>query len=340
MLLQRTRTLQTEQSYIERAKLNIERYSKVAQISPESDHEQFVDWLIKTTEGKSFSNWRQIKASLIFYFKQIQQIRLADKIDSLDHTHTEAKSILQATSSQKKKSVTDIELKEITRYLNGKTDIETSSKWNDPLLTYLHATIAVGLRPCEWAQSELFHDKIDGISLKPPILKVKNAKATNGRSFAEYRYIGISQLSELQIYMIEFATRNAKNPKDTKGNDISFKKYMNYVQQRLYYVYKSLYPKKKNRVTLYSCRHQLIANLKRSGYALEEIACIVGHGNDVTATEHYGRKKHGNDSKGKLPTANPEDLSKIRKLFYKKSASKQRALSTSNQSHNNFEEEV
>ena len=327
MRVQRTRTLQTEQSYIERAKLNIQRYSKEFQVTPEANHEQFVSWLINSTGGKSFSNWRQIKASLIFYFKQIQQTRLADKIDNLDHEHTESKSVLHATSSQKKKSVSDIELKEITRFLNGKTDIETSSKWNDPLLTYLHATIAVGLRPCEWAQSELYHHNIEGISLSPPILKVKNAKATNGRSFAEYRFIGLSQLSELQIYMIEFAIRNAQNPKDTQGNEISYKKYMNYVQQRLYYVYKLLYPKKKNRVTLYSCRHQLIANLKRSGYPLEEIACIVGHGNDVTASEHYGRKKFGHESKGKLPMANPEDLSKIRKLFDKKSVNIQREIS-------------
>ena len=74
-----------------------------------------------------------------------------------------------------------------------------------------------------------------------------------------------------------------------------------------------LFPKK-TKITLYSCRHQCIADLKHNGYQLSEIAAIVGHGNDATATEHYGKKRYGR-KRGGLPQPNPNDVAKIKQVL-------------------------
>ena len=44
--------------------------------------------------------------------------------------------------------------------------------------------------------------------------------------------------------------------------------------------------------TLYSLRHQFAANAK-SSYTQSEVAALMGHGVDVTATIHYGRRASG-----------------------------------------------
>lgn len=77
---------------------------------------------------------------------------------------------------------------------------------------------------------------------------------------------------------------------------------------------KKLLPRTQSDIMMYSARHQLIANLKYAGLSRAEIACIVGHGNDITATEHYGKKRCGTQSAG-LPIHNKADISKIRMRF-------------------------
>jgi integrase len=47
------------------------------------------------------------------------------------------------------------------------------------------------------------------------------------------------------------------------------------------------------RVCTYTFRHFAIACLKASGFSRAEIAVIVNHATDRTATEHYGRRRHG-----------------------------------------------
>jgi integrase len=47
------------------------------------------------------------------------------------------------------------------------------------------------------------------------------------------------------------------------------------------------------RVCTYTFRHFAISCLKASGFSCAEIAVIVNHGNDRTAGEHYGRRRHG-----------------------------------------------
>lgn len=59
-----------------------------------------------------------------------------------------------------------------------------------------------------------------------------------------------------------------------------------------------------------------IVNIKNEGYSAQEIAVIVGHGNDITASEHYGKKRSG--QKVALPIANEKDLPKIKQKLEQK----------------------
>ena len=304
----RTREKGTEDDYDIRAIRTIRRFEKhVGEYLHESSH-MFCDWLIDITTGKTDANWRQLKASCIHYFNK-EDPELSASIEMLDNKHTVTKSLSISTSSQKKKSISEDEEFKICTKL-----VEEKSFYDKPLLAIFNATLSVGLRPCEWETVELFMHSIPEADIPPPILRVENAKNTNGRSFGEYRYLGLGSLNERQLLYIQIAIATSQNPSSPDGKSIPYSEFYTKIRNRFYRVVKDLFPKNKKRVTLYSARHQLIANLKKSDYPLEQIACIVGHGNDVTASEHYGKKKVGKHSKS-LPIANPSDLEKIKRIY-------------------------
>jgi hypothetical protein len=309
-----TRLEQTEIRYIKRSGNIIKKYEAQLNKNFSDNHESFLSWLVEETTGKSFSNLRQIKASLVFYAISINQEVLADKIATISSSHTAVKSPNNATSSQKKKSVTESEDNKITQYLRMKHGSSTDSGMNKPTLAFFKAGLNVGLRPCEWESAILIKHETSEAQLKPPILKVVNAKSTNGRSFGTYRYVGLSSLSSEQLLWINIALAYAKNPISADGKPSTFTQMYESMRKRMYKTTKTLFPNQTSRVTLYSCRHQLIANLKKNGCSLPEIAAIAGHGSDETASEHYGKKKKGINGK-RLPLANPGDISKIRNVY-------------------------
>ncbi len=58
----------------------------------------------------------------------------------------------------------------------------------------------------------------------------------------------------------------------------------------LYNAVEKLWPTRRNHYTLYSCRHQAVANFK-AVLQPAEIAAILGHGITSTAETHYGKKR-------------------------------------------------
>ena len=49
----------------------------------------------------------------------------------------------------------------------------------------------------------------------------------------------------------------------------------------------------KDKITLYSARHQFAADAKAAGLSKAEIAALMGHRSIETAGEHYGRRSAG-----------------------------------------------
>lgn len=312
----KTRIEKTEARYISRAKSIVAKFEKVKGHSIDYDKGIFCEHLIQITSGKTQSNLRQIKASCSFYASSLGFEGLALAISNLPIEQATSKSQGNKTSSQKKKFISFEEEQAIHNYIL--TEIKSGndcSYWNKPTFLFFKAGLAVGLRPIEWQSSEILNEPTEACAgLVPPILKVKNGKSTNGRSYGEYRYIGISTLKASDMSMIKEALIQARAPKNKEGEPISWDEYYTGISGRLYSITKRLFPRNKKRPSLYSCRHQQIANLKSAGYSLVEIACLSGHLTDVTASEHYGKRRYGNKD-ANLPIANPVDLGKIKKMF-------------------------
>lgn len=318
----KTRIEKTEAKYIERAKGIVSKYEKVKGKSFAQDIPSFCAHLISLTTGKTQSNLRQIKASCAYYARVHGFVDLSKAICELPTAQATSKSKGNNTSSQKKKYISFEDEQKIHNYIL--TEIKSDdgcSYWNKPVFVFFKAGLAVGLRPIEWQSSEILDEPVDECEgLEAPILKVKNGKSTNGRSYGEFRYIGLAPLKPQDIAMIKEALYLAKHTKNSIGDSLTWEDYYSGISGRMYNITKKLFPRSKKRPTLYSCRHQNIANLKNAGYSLIEIACLSGHLTDVTASEHYGKRRFGNKTTN-LPEANPKDLGKIKKMFGIKSAS-------------------
>lgn len=316
MTEEKTRIEQTEAKYLKRAGGIVAKFEKASGHSYEQDIPAFCAYLISLTSGKTQSNLRQIKASCAFFASNDGFQSLSEAISDLPSDQATSKSQGNNTSSQKKKYISFEDEQKIHNFLLAEIKADDNcSYWNKPAFVFFKAGLAVGLRPIEWQSSEILNEvDLACEGLEPPILKVKNGKSTNGRSYGEFRYIGISSLKLQDIAMIKEALHLAKHTKNSNGVSLSWDEYYSGISGRMYNITKKLFPRSKKRPTLYSCRHQNIANLKSAGYTLVEIACLSGHLTDVTATEHYGKRRFGNKATN-LPEANPKDLSKIKKMF-------------------------
>ena len=63
-------------------------------------------------------------------------------------------------------------------------------------------------------------------------------------------------------------------------------------------------------ISLYTSRHQFVADAKRAGRSKMEVASLMGHSSDETATIHYGRRIQGRGESVPLP--DPEEVARVR----------------------------
>jgi hypothetical protein len=311
----------TKAAYLDRTKLLLDRYAKVIS-KPNFGHCEFVDWIISLKPEISRSTWRQYKASVLWYLELKNETTLIDFLKNVNNdgckNYKDIPVISRKTSAKKKKSVTEREEQNICQYLN---ETSNDSYWSKPTLAIFKATLATGLRPEEWQSATLISEENSIYSKDElPVLRVLNAKNTNGRSHGEYRTLHLINMDKSDLLYIRIALQYT-NPRTDNGwmkqdgKVKSWHEYYKFIRSHLYRITLKLYPVATRRVTIYSCRHQFIANLKKAKYSKEEIAAIVGHGTDETATVHYGRSKFGRDKKG-LPTPNMDEVRRI-KLVYK-----------------------
>lgn len=70
---------------------------------------------------------------------------------------------------------------------------------------------------------------------------------------------------------------------------------------------------RKNRITLYSGRHQFSANAKKAGVPAIEIAAMMGHGSDETHVKSYGKRRVGKG--GFTIQADPLDVERVAEII-------------------------
>tara|TARA_B100000700_G_C15063722_1_gene868056 strand:- start:6771 stop:7775 length:1005 start_codon:yes stop_codon:yes gene_type:complete len=257
-------------------------------------------WAVKNWASNLFhSSWKYYRATIIYYAEKehekgnLSENQLNKIKELLRRTKGHSDKDIAKTSHSKKKSLNLKELKSIDNELK-----KSRSRWAKPTRIFIRAGKYTGLRPIEWQNAEINKEK--------KLLKVTNAKSTNGRSLGDYRTLSLKHLDEKQIKDIENHILLVKNIILKEA----WEQYYNGCSSLLKRTTRKLWPNKKKYPTLYSCRHQFSADMKASGCTKREVAALMGHASDLTAQEHYGRKLFG--TRGRKPIINSIDLNRVK----------------------------
>ncbi len=261
----------------------------------------------------SRATFRQYKAALLADF----EAKLADQSPNLTRADDEqlihAINVLHqvnqaafakhgsATSASKAKTFRDKDLEAILTYLDSRVGLD---QWAVPLQYWLRAGRLTGLRPGEWQHAAMSH--IDG----RPTLTVRNAKHSNGRGNGPERTLQLDRMIPVELNDI----REMLEMVDDITGEMPFADLQHRVAKYLHSVTRQVLKPGRGRVatwpTLYSLRHQLLADAKRT-LTQPEVAAIAGHASDATAGQHYGRRRSG--VRAPAVTPSPGDVATVRR---------------------------
>lgn len=296
-----SKTDKTKDDYFKKAIQLLKKAKKELDLKPDDDIDvrQFVIWLIEHKPKIARSSWRYYKSSVMYYLELYEDVEAADEAMEYlrDVTSVGAMKHTERTSSLKMKKISFEDWQKLDLHLE-----EKNQKWHAQLRVWLRSSIITGLRPVEW-QNTIFTE-YEG----EPALEVKNAKSTNGRSHGEKRTLVLKNVKDEDLIAIR-THLNYVRTFDRMDID-SYQYFYNGCAIALYKVCRKLWPRRKRHITLYSTRHQFSANAKSSGFSRLEIAALMGHAVDVTATIHYGRKVAGNEDLSIMPIN--EDVQRVR----------------------------
>lgn len=296
-----SRTEKTKEDYVARSMQLLKRAKKELDIPEyeELDVRQFVVWLSEKKPDIARTTWRQYKSAVVYYLEHHEDVQSA--IEALEYlkeiTSVGALTNTERTSSLKLKKVSYDDWVKLDEYLKVK-----NKKWHEQLRMWLRASVVTGLRPVEWRNAMMTQH--NGM----PALKIQNAKATNGRSHGPTRTLLLEELVEDDLKAIKGHLNNVRTFIGMDEYDYFYKG----CAIALYKACRKCWPKRKKHITLYSTRHQFSANAKSSGFSKIEVAAMMGHAVDITATMHYGRKLAGNEALSVAPLE--DDVSRVRAI--------------------------
>ncbi len=260
---------------------------------------ELIEWLIATSNEQIWKSTtiRLRRAALVYYLEteraEVESRGRKDEIDLIKEDHATAFSQLQQWHTagnklapkrgpaKKKKSITLPELVKLRNHL-----WEAKGRWAGRTLRMLIGGITAGLRPSEWMDAEAIRDPATG-NLS---LKVRNAKATNGRACGEFRTLTFHRGYDADAIEDQIYERDTYFEEDPNAQ---WSDYINVCAATLYRANKKLWPKNEKHVTLYTSRHQFSANMKANGGDPLLIAELMGHASEDTAAEHYGKRRSG-----------------------------------------------
>jgi hypothetical protein len=213
---------------------------------------------------------------------------LYNQINNIE-THNAAR-VSDKTSALKLKRFT----KELISELEKLRVSDNRFKNLEFVIMFLKANLLVGLRPQEWSDVAIFNytgSNLISYEAKKNALAlcVVNAKTTHGRGNGIERDLIFDNISVEDLgTIIQFSKTIDKAIGTSTGENKreKVKEIFNSAQQTLNRaLIKIKYPKNK-RPTLYSTRHQCIANAKASNLSDIEIAALFGHRTTETSRIH------------------------------------------------------
>jgi len=290
----KSRTSDTEKEYVKRSRTMLKRFTLETGVEIRNNTECSTELekhlkRVVFKEKYSKSTIRKQKASLHYYFKENEFNVLKDMIEKIILTAPEKKQE-KRTSAKKYKCLPESEYLKLTAKIN-----RTNGKYDQMILAWIEATRIVGIRPKEWIQTKLIQKEHEGKVYK--ILKVMNAKNTNGRTFGKFRHIILQDLSDQEFFnittMITFVESIQIEKGGLKEARKAWDKFYHSCRRRLSYLDQKSRPNAKKSITLYSARHQFAADLKANEIDDYEKAALMGHGSIITIDSSYGKKHQG-----------------------------------------------
>lgn len=270
------------------------------------------------------STARSLKAAVLFWIAEGAQAVIAkgsSGYNEYDQAYTKVRNLdtkalpkrTSQTSSPKLKSLPREVLDTLERY--GET--APGVVYVGPLLAFLRANLLVGLRPEEWFGASMFSylGTQDGTAQRCLGLRVRNSKNSYGRANGPYREILLHSISATDLatilHLLEVVEKHRLKSRGETQEELakSFFKPLRHCMANA--LTRSGHPPAGARPTLYSSRHQAVADAKASGLSDKEIAAFFGHSSPSTAKSHYGKKLSGSSKMTFRPS--PETLSAVRK---------------------------
>ena len=271
-----TRTEATTAQYRKRATMLFSQ----AGVDSEADEvmrlDAVLDWFVAQDRRWKPATLRQYRAALRVMIEDAAMNNVSrDRVETwyrLIETAPRpmADKQVKRTSARKRKTIRESERDTLVHYL------ETTGGKTDRLLSRIvNCLPTLGLRP-----SELFTAEFDGTTLT-----VRCAKNTNGRSIGETR--GITIKSAVLKHVVK---RMLKELKDFQIRDrTDAKRLQSRLAKALERACKACGIKK---ISLYTLRHQALANAKRT---LEpaEASALAGHASQSTIIKNYASRRSG-----------------------------------------------
>jgi integrase len=172
-----------------------------------------------------------------------------------------------------------------------------NSIWSDAACDWILATLATGLRPCEWAQARL----------QQWALIVQNAKSTNGRSHSATRTVDLSGLDAATKALVSSFLARMHALSDAEA-----RKMYDGVRELIRVAGRRVFTGRDQFPTLYSARHCFAARAKAT-HSKAGVAALMGHASINTAGRHYAHSRHARGGRPLEIEPAPQDVKAVRR---------------------------
>jgi len=299
-----TRSEKTHEQYLKRGRLLVKRFRREtgnSDLSLDSlNPVEFVNWLFSLKPSLKATAWRPYRQSAKAILSTLPHDNTEAALAMLDADIAESgtssppepkepksdadrNKLPRRTSSLKEKKFPKEDFDRVISYLRH----FSRSALAPILIDWLVAGVATGLRPIEWQATDVeIREDPNAPGGRYIWLYVLNAKATNGRANGIVRTLDLSHFRDETVRAVQRMSRNGNEwllngSYDTKQSQCA---------QLLYSVSEKLFRQKKKVYSLYSARHQFVANAK-SYHKPEAVSALVGHIVTDTAISSYGKKR-------------------------------------------------
>ena len=296
-----SRTLATTEMYAELGRQLKDRYRRIhgMPLREEPDPVKFANFMLGIKATLKASSWRVYRQAALIVIQAMDSHEAEHALALIDgavdpdvgearmtHVRRNADGEVERTSAHKAKSITHEQFAALLRDLPRLTH----SSYVRQLGAWLVAGMATGLRPSEWEAATLSYVPDPKARRGRRVyLHVANAKATNGRANGERRTLELTNLSDDGLDAVERFVEVATD----WAHDGAFMKNKAACSRILRHISKTAFKSQNGKLlTLYTFRHQFVANMKTI-YPVEELAALLGHSTVDTQGAWYGKKRSG-----------------------------------------------